>query len=71
MQNARSLNPGSQDSDKLYRSRNGLIIEVATNLPLFHIPTEWARRKMLAHLNSGGGFGGWTPMFVVTKPIRK
>lgn len=66
-----SSNLTSSDSiselSKLYVSKRGLIVEVATNLPILKVEKRHQRNKWLAKLNGGAGFGGRTPTFFALK----
>lgn len=67
--NEESLRADSPASDKLYRSRGGIIIEIATGMELYKIAKKHVRTQILSHLNNGGGFAGFTPMFIAREPI--
>jgi hypothetical protein len=48
------------------------VVETATNVIVKTFPLYQDARKFLRHLNLGGAFDGWTPMFMVKKfPIPK
>lgn len=54
-----------------YFVQDGYIVEAATGLKVYKIGSLNYRKRMLNHLNQGGGFAGNTPAFVARHPIVK
>lgn len=57
---------------KNYKIKKGFIIEISTEQCIYRISKRRnLRKKILQNLNSGCGFNGFTPKFIVFRPINK
>jgi hypothetical protein len=48
-------------------NRRFTIVEIATTQTIDSFSTEKEAKKFMRHLNSGGGFDGWSPTFIAKK----
>jgi hypothetical protein len=49
-----------EKEDKQYK-----VVETATGYVIFTYTTQAEAKKMMKHLNLGGGFDGWSPAFIL------